>query len=201
MGALAHASRWRAEAKKMGIRTIGRWLYHGVTSAEKRPYIKLSLDDLERLTEKATSSRDIPLLFDAFDELRYRITSPDRRDRAITQIALLLQEFEGIHIPPDADHNQIAEQKEGYFSRLRERDQEEKRRRVSEAKAKRVAEQAGVPRSGVNPPVPHAGLVSLGGASQTTGSGWCCKRWAGPFPWFEYHLNQTNHAQDPLCRT
>jgi hypothetical protein len=24
---------------------------------------------------------------------------------------------------------------------------------------------------------------------------------AGPFPWFEYHLNQTDHAQDPLCRT
>ena len=60
---------------------------------------------------------------------------------------------------------------------------------------------AGVPRSGVISPAPHAGLASLGGASQATGSGWCCKRWAGPFPWFEYHLNQTNHAQDPLCRT
>jgi hypothetical protein len=39
----------------------------------------------------------------------------------------------------------------------------------------------------------------LGGASQATGSGWCCKRWAGPFPWFESYLNQTNHAQNPLC--
>jgi hypothetical protein len=41
----------------------------------------------------------------------------------------------------------------------------------------------------------------MGGASQASGSGWCCKRWAGPFPWFESYLNQTNHAQDPLCRT
>jgi len=24
--------------------------------------------------------------------------------------------------------------------------------------------------------------------------------WAGPFPWFEYHLNQTDHAQAPLGR-
>ena len=60
---------------------------------------------------------------------------------------------------------------------------------------------AGVPWSGVIPPAPHAGLASMGGASQATGSGWCCKRWAGPFPWFEYHLNQTNHAQDSLCLT
>jgi hypothetical protein len=59
---------------------------------------------------------------------------------------------------------------------------------------------AGAPRSGVIPPASHAGLASLGGSSQATGSGWCCKRRAGPFPWFEYHLNQTNHAQDPLCR-
>jgi hypothetical protein len=58
-----------------------------------------------------------------------------------------------------------------------------------------------VPWSGVNPPAPHAGLASMGGASQASGSGWCCKRWAGPFPWFESYLNQTNHAQDPLCRT
>jgi IS5 family transposase len=64
-----------------------------------------------------------------------------------------------------------------------------------------IHDSAGVPRSGVIPPAPHAGLANLGGASQVTGSGWCCKRWAGPFPWFEYHLNQTNHAQDPLCRT
>ena len=61
--------------------------------------------------------------------------------------------------------------------------------------------QSSVPWSGVNPPAPHAGLASMGGASQASGSGWCCKRWAGPFPWFESYLNQTNHAQDPLCRT
>jgi len=63
-------------------------------------------------------------------------------------------------------------------------------------------EPAGVPRSGVNPPAPpprrsRGGSRSLGGWP----SGWRCKGWAGPFPWFEYHLNQTNHAQNPLCRS
>jgi hypothetical protein len=38
-------------------------------------------------------------------------------------------------------------------------------------------------------------------ALQATGSGWRCDRWAGPFPWFEYHLNQTNHVKDPLFIT
>ena len=44
-------------------------------------------------------------------------------------------------------------------------------------------------------------VQSMEGASQATGSGWCCKSWAGPFPWFEYYLNQTYHAQDPMAWT
>ena len=45
------------------------------------------------------------------------------------------------------------------------------------------------------------GVAGVGRAPQATGSGWRCNGWAGPFPWFEYHLNQTNHAQDTFCRT
>ena len=60
---------------------------------------------------------------------------------------------------------------------------------------------AGVP-SSVKPPVPPP-RRSRGGTQPSCDrlSGWRCKGWAGPFPWFENHLNQTNHAQDPLCRT
>jgi hypothetical protein len=36
----------------------------------------------------------------------------------------------------------------------------------------------------------------LSGNSGTVQYGWRCRGWAGPFPWFEYHLNQTNHALD-----
>ena len=61
---------------------------------------------------------------------------------------------------------------------------------------------AGVPASGVNPPAPPPRL-SRGGPRTSGGwpNGWRCKGWAGPFPWFEYHLNQTNHAHVTLCRT
>ena len=55
---------------------------------------------------------------------------------------------------------------------------------------------AGVPSSGVKPPAPPPRLRR--GGPRTSGDrlhGWRCKRWAGPFPWFEYHLNQTNHTQ------
>ena len=63
-------------------------------------------------------------------------------------------------------------------------------------------EKACVPCSGVIPPAPPP-RRSRGGP-RTSGDrlyGCRCKGWAGPFPWFEYHLNQTDHAQDPLCRT
>jgi hypothetical protein len=59
---------------------------------------------------------------------------------------------------------------------------------------------AGVPSSGVTSPAPPPRLRR--GGPRTSGgwpNGWACKGWAGPFPWFENHLNQTNHAQSPYC--
>jgi len=43
---------------------------------------------------------------------------------------------------------------------------------------------------------------SRGGPRTAVGclTGCRCKGWAGPFPWFELYLNQTNHAQHPCCR-
>jgi hypothetical protein len=64
-----------------------------------------------------------------------------------------------------------------------------------------ICRSARVPRSGVIPPAPPP-RRSRGGPRTSGGwpSGWRCKGWAGPFPWSEYHLNQTNHAQAPCCR-
>jgi len=55
--------------------------------------------------------------------------------------------------------------------------------------------QAGVPSSGVKPSAPPP-RRSRGGPLTSGGwpHGWSCKGWAGPFPWFEIHINQTNHA-------
>ena len=44
-------------------------------------------------------------------------------------------------------------------------------------------------------PGPQPGVAGL--SVRTSGDrlhGWRCKGWAGPFPWCEYHLNQTDHA-------
>lgn len=80
----------------MGLRTIGRWLYHTITSAEKRPYIKSSLESLELLTAEAADNRDVLLLFDVLDELKYRKTIPSKRDALTRKIISLIKEF-GTH--------------------------------------------------------------------------------------------------------
>ena len=64
----------------MGIRQIGRWVYHSLTSSQNRPYIKLSLEEIEGYIADAARRRDSRLLFGVFLELRYR--SLQRRDKA-----------------------------------------------------------------------------------------------------------------------
>jgi hypothetical protein len=61
-----------------------------------------------------------------------------------------------------------------------------------------VLARAGVPSSGVTSPEPPP-RRSRGGPRTSTAqpSCWACKGWAGPFPWFENHLNQTNHVESP----
>ena len=124
----------------MGLRTIGRWLYHAITSAEKRPYIEKNIESLELLTAQAASNRDIILLFNVLDELTYRKSSPARRDELVKKIISLLQEFWGASIAPNADSEQIAKEKSNYLAQADKRVAEEKTRKLNELRAKRDAE-------------------------------------------------------------
>jgi chemotaxis protein histidine kinase CheA len=124
----------------MGLRTIGRWLYHTITSAEKRPYIKSSLESLELLTAEAADNRDVLLLFDVLDELKYRKTIPSKRDALTRKIISLIKEFEGISISTDAGRELIAKARKIYLGEVFQRAAEEKRRKASEAMAHLEAE-------------------------------------------------------------
>ena len=124
----------------MGLRTIGRWIYHTITSAEKRPYIQSSLESLELLTAKAAGNREMLLLFDVLEELKYRVTSPGRRDELAKKIISLLNEFGGVNIAPSTEREQIAKARSDYLAEADLRATEEKRRKLSEARSKRDAE-------------------------------------------------------------
>ena len=82
----------------MGIRQIGRWVYHSLTSSQKRPYIKLSLEEIEGYIADAARRRDTLLLFGAFLELCYRVTSLPGGIRQ-NKISLPCEEFENISVP------------------------------------------------------------------------------------------------------
>lgn len=67
-----------------------------------------------------------------------------------------------------------------------------RREPISEAFKGRTALslQAGVPVSGVDPLAPPPRLRRDGPrTSSDQPSGWPCRGWAGPFPWFETHLS------------
>jgi hypothetical protein len=50
-----------------------------------------------------------------------------------------------------------------------------------------------------NSPAPHAGLASLGGhLRRLARAGVATAGQVSRFPWFEYYVSQTNHAQNPL---
>ena len=91
----------------MVIRQIGRRIYHSLTSSKKRPFIKLTLEQLEGHIADAARAKDSSLLFGIFLELSYRLTSPARRDKAKQNIAALLKEFEDINIAPNAARSEI----------------------------------------------------------------------------------------------
>ena len=98
----------------MGLRIVGRWLYHAITSSEKRPYIQLDLSELEALVAKATEDRDILKLFAILDELKYRISSPGKRHQLAKQVVAVLGEYEGILVSPSANHVAIAAARKKY---------------------------------------------------------------------------------------
>ena len=126
----------------MGIRFIGRWIYNAVTSAPKRPYIKLTLDQLDEYTADAAERRDTLLLFGILKELHHRLTSPSRRDRSKRRIVTLLKEFEGISIKADASISEIDNARSIYLelSSARARREAEAVKARKEAEAKREEE-------------------------------------------------------------
>jgi len=134
----------------VSLRSLGRWLYHAITSSDKRPYIESSLEELEVLADESSSASEAFRLLGIFDELSYRITSPERRDRLKTRIANQLLRMEGIRLPISSDREKVSEIRAQLLSRYAEKaDTErnakeaaaEKARLAAEAEAKRQAEQ------------------------------------------------------------
>ena len=127
----------------MGIRFIGRWIYHTVTSSQNRPYIRLTLDQLDEYTADAAERRDTLLLFGILKELHHRLTSPSRRDRSKRRIVTLLKEFEGISIKADAPISEIDNARSIYLelSSAKARREAEAEKARKEAEAKREEEE------------------------------------------------------------
>jgi len=134
----------------VSLRSLGRWLYHAITSSDKRPYIESSLEDLEGLADESSSASEAFRLLGIFDELTYRITSPERRDLLKTRIADQLLRMEGIKLPLTSDRDKVSEIRAQLLSRYAEKaDTErkakeaaaEKARLEAEAKAQREAEE------------------------------------------------------------
>jgi hypothetical protein len=121
----------------MGLRTVGRWLYHAITSSEKRPYIQSDLSELEALVAKATEDRGILKLFAILDELKYRISSPAKRDQLVKQIISILGEYEGILLAPSVNHAEIAAARRKFEINLELREQEQERQKREERDRKR----------------------------------------------------------------
>ena len=135
----------------MSLRSLGRWLYHAITSSDKRPYIESSLEELEDLADESSSASEAFRMLGIFDELTYRITSPERRDRLKTRITNQLLQMEGIRLPISSDREKVSEIRAQLLSRYVEKtDSEskaikeaaaEKARLEAEAKAQREAEE------------------------------------------------------------
>jgi hypothetical protein len=116
----------------MGLRTVGRWLYHAITSSEKRPYIQSDLFELEAFVAKATEDRDVFKLFAILDELKYRISSPAKRDQLVKQIISILGEYEGILLAPSVNHAEIAAARRKFEVNLELLEQEQARQKREE---------------------------------------------------------------------
>ena len=106
----------------------------------KRPYIKLSLEEIEGYIADAARRRDTLLLFGAFLELCYRVTSAARRDKAKQNIVALLEEFENISLSPNARRSEIEQARNRYLGEISKAQEKQQQARLAkEAEAKRAA--------------------------------------------------------------
>jgi len=133
------------------LRSLGRWLYNAITSSDRRPFIESSLEELEDLADKSFSASEAFRMLGIFDELTYRITSPERRDRLKTRIANQLLRMESIRLPISSDRDKVSEIRAQLLSKYAEKadtDRKakeeaaaEKVRLEAEAKAQKEAEE------------------------------------------------------------
>jgi len=127
------------------LRSLGRWFYHAITSSEKRPFLQSSLEELEALATESSSVPEVFCLLRIFEELTYRITSAERRDRLKARIADKLLKLEGIRLPISSDRMKISEIRvqlqAKYKSQAEQEAAAEKARLEAEAKAQREAEE------------------------------------------------------------
>ena len=93
----------------MSLRSIGRWLYHVVTSSDKRPYIELSLTQLSDEITRASASKESFRLLGILDELTYRVTSTSERDRLRSRISRLILRFEEEQLGSGVSREEIEE--------------------------------------------------------------------------------------------
>ena len=127
----------------MSLRSLGRWLHHTITSSDKRPYIEASLEELEALAGKSLNTPETFRLLGILDELTYRITSPDKRDRVREMITQQLKNIEGITVSSYSNRSEIAKIRGQLLARYAEKsesetkalEEEEKKRLAAEAEA------------------------------------------------------------------
>ncbi|SBO42670.1 hypothetical protein [Cyanobium sp. NIES-981] len=138
--------------RPVSLRSLGRLLYQFITSSGKRPFLKASLEDLEALIDESSSASETFRLLGIFDELTYRITSPERRDRLKTRIADQLLRIERIRLPISSDRKKISELRANLLSTYAEKAEAERKAKEesaaeqssleAEAKAQRAAREA-----------------------------------------------------------
>jgi len=126
----------------VSIRSLGRWLYHAITSSDKRLYIESSLEELEDLADESASASEAFKLLGIFDELTYRITSPERRDRLKTKITSQLLRMEGIRLPLSSDREKVSEIRAQLLSRYAERADTERKANEAAAEKERLEAEA-----------------------------------------------------------
>jgi hypothetical protein len=126
----------------MGLRTLGRWLYHAVTSAHKRPHIEATLGQIETLAGRAAAKRDSIALLELLEELSYRVTSTKRRDGIKAGILVLLLEFEGIELRQASKASEIAEARSSLETAQRQAECYVKRDARAKQEAERKAKEA-----------------------------------------------------------
>ena len=133
----------------VNIRQAGRWFIRFITSADQRPFIKLTLSQLDKEISRAGTNKESFKLLGILDELTYRITSTAKRDNLKKRICDLILILEKEKINAKASRVEIEKFRKSLLKRYAEaaanaaqqRAIAERARLEAEAKARREAEE------------------------------------------------------------